>query len=63
MRNPPTYFGAVTKTMTKNNDLKKKLSQRLGLKKIIERFIEKLAEAKEEDDLLQYETAFEARLD
>ena len=46
--------------MTKINDLEKQLSQRLGLKKIIERFIEKLAEAKEEDDMLQYETTVEA---
>ncbi|KAH3867127.1 hypothetical protein DPMN_030252 [Dreissena polymorpha] len=46
--------------MTKINDLEKQLSQRLGLKKIIERFIEKLAEAKEEDDMLQYETTIEA---
>ena len=46
--------------MTKINDLEKQLSQRFGLKKIIERFIEKLAEAKEEDDMLQYETTIEA---
>jgi hypothetical protein len=46
--------------MTRINDLEKQLSQRLGLKKIIERFIEKLAEAKKEDDMLQYETTIEA---
>ncbi|KAH3855725.1 hypothetical protein DPMN_098295 [Dreissena polymorpha] len=45
--------------MTEINDLEKQLSQRLGLKKIIERFIEKLAEAKE-DDMLRYETTIEA---
>ncbi|KAH3729747.1 hypothetical protein DPMN_055725 [Dreissena polymorpha] len=42
--------------MTKNNDLEKQLSQDLGLKKIIERFIEKMAEAKEEDDMLVFVT-------
>ncbi|KAH3699955.1 hypothetical protein DPMN_074917 [Dreissena polymorpha] len=46
--------------MTKIHDLEKQLSQRLDLKKIIEQFIEKLAEAKEEDDMLQYETTIEA---
>ncbi|KAH3847133.1 hypothetical protein DPMN_089448 [Dreissena polymorpha] len=45
--------------MTRINDLEKQLSQRLGFKKINERFIEKLAEAKK-DDMLQYESTIEA---
>ncbi|KAH3697457.1 hypothetical protein DPMN_084959 [Dreissena polymorpha] len=45
--------------MTRINDLEKQLSQRLGFKKIIQRFIEKLAEGKK-DDMLQYESTIEA---
>ncbi|KAH3697428.1 hypothetical protein DPMN_084929 [Dreissena polymorpha] len=45
--------------MTRINDPEKQLSQRLGFKKIIQRFIEKLAEGKK-DDRLQYESTIEA---